>query len=388
MKSQGRPVVQLASLDTFHFPSLQRGLSREFLTNYLTTWSLKRKAPNSNLKCHNAVPLHYLLQLYKMFPWTQWDNRTYFALCCAFDLWFKASMDPGADVMCYLSGTGLSTGRAFRRQTGRPVVVDSGSTHTDFQHQIVLEEFKRNGISSPLFPDCYRNRVRTEFSEADWIQVPTEFVAQTYVRHGIPRKKILLAAYGADTSRFTTRMPEDMEPTFRAICPSGVNLRKGARVLAQAWRKLGWKDAELHWIGARTPATAHLFEPSISGIVWHGHMNHEMLAALYRTCDVIVLPSFEEGFARVLIEAAASGVAPIATPNSGVEELFSEGYPEGWLIPCNDIDALCECLSEARSDRQKTFEKGQAAARKVLDGFTWDDYGTRVCTNFHRILDW
>jgi glycosyltransferase involved in cell wall biosynthesis len=98
------------------------------------------------------------------------------------------------------------------------------------------------------------------------------------------------------------------------------------------------------------------------------------------------LPSFEEGFARVMVEGAASGLPVIATPNTGVEDFFSPNHPEGWLIPCNDVDALCEALTLARSDRDATFQLGQRAAARARDGFSNESYATQVLANFQRIL--
>jgi len=338
------------------------------------------------LTATNLWPLHYLLQAYKMVPGLQLCNRTYLALCCLFDLCLSARIEKNAAVLCHLSGVGLWSGRKFRRISKGMVVVESGSTHTDWQHRVVSKELRQNGIARPLFPEGYRERVRTEFREADWIQIPSRFVAQTYLENGIPESKLLLAAYGADLRCFTPRPRPESDRGFRVICPSGVNLRKGARILAEAWKKLGWKDAELHWVGCPSEETAHLFNPMPHGIVWHSHMKHAQLAELYRDCDVLVLPSFEEGFARVLIEGAASGLALVATPNSGVEEIFTDGNPEGWLIPPGDSDALCETLIEAKQNSVKTFEKGVAAAARARSGFSWDDYGARVRKNFHKVL--
>jgi glycosyltransferase involved in cell wall biosynthesis len=87
-----------------------------------------------------------------------------------------------------------------------------------------------------------------------------------------------------------------------------------------------------------------------------------------------------------MLEAAACGLPLIATPNTGVENFFTAGAPEGWLVPVNNIDALCEALIEAKSDRGKTFLLGQRAAIKVRQGFSWDDYGRRVLANYEKIL--
>jgi len=383
-----KPPIQIGSLDTFHMPALQAGLAVEFDTEFYSTWSLRRLGPNPTLPRTNAWVLHYLLGIYKRFPWVQRNNQTYLPLCEVFDIWFTGKLKPEMDALYFLSGFGTKAMRKAHAW-GKPVVVDSGSTHTDFQHRIVWEEYQRNGLRHPLFPEAYRSRIRQEFIEGDFIQIPSEFVKRTYLEEGIPAEKILKAPYGADISGFSARSESDVSPVFRAICPSGVNLRKGARVLVEAWRKLGWSkaEAELYWVGwPGHPEVRHLFSEPVEGIVWQGWMSHAELAALYRSCDVLVLPSFEEGLARVLIEAAASGVPPIATPNTGVEDFFSTDDPEGWLIPCNDVNALCEALVAARSNRQATFELGQRAAARARHGFSWDDYGVRVRENLRIVL--
>lgn len=380
------PLVQLASFDTFWFPTLQGALASSYRTQCLTTWSLKKKSPNPTLPITNVWPLHYLLQMYKMLPGLQFGNRTYFGLCCLFDLCLSSQLQKNADVLCYLSGVGLWSARKFHRLLEGIVVVESGSTHTDWQHRVVSEEFQKNGVGRPLFPDDYRERVRTEFREADWIQIPSRFAARTYAEAGLDEKQLLIAPYGADISRFPCRNREDWDDRFQVICPSGVNLRKGARLLAQAWRKLGWKNADLHWVGSPGRETRHLFEPEIPGIVWHPHMGQEKLASLYRRCDVMVLPSFEEGFARVLIEAAASGLPLVATPNSGVEEIFTAADPEGWLISPGSVDALCGALEQARKDRDRTFGLGQRAAARARQEFSEEAYGKRVRANFLKVL--
>jgi glycosyltransferase involved in cell wall biosynthesis len=114
-------------------------------------------------------------------------------------------------------------------------------------------------------------------------------------------------------------------------------------------------------------------------------MNPDALASLYRRCDVFVLPSFEEGFVRVMLEAAASGLPVIVTPNTGAEDFLSASEPEGWLIPVNDVDALCAAFVDAKADRERTFQLGQRAATRAKL-FTWDAYGTTVVANYRQIL--
>jgi glycosyltransferase involved in cell wall biosynthesis len=378
------PSIHLAGLDLFWLDSLYIALRKAHPTTLASTWTIKRRKPWQDAGAINLAPLHYALLAYKMSPALRRNGSVYLNLCRLFDRFASPTLPAQARVFGYLSGCGLHTARRARKQGAR-VVIECGSTHADFQHEIVSRELARNGITTPLFPEAYRLRVKQEFAEADFIHVPSEFVARTFIERGFPPEKLLVAPYGVDLRNFQPAEVPRADGPFRVICPSGVNLRKGARLLAEAWRRLGWKDAELHWIGQPGPETRPLFTPPLPGIVFHSYLPHQALAELYRSCDAFVLPSFEEGLARVMLEAAASGLPLIVTPNTGAETFFSPGNPEGWLIPTGDLDALCAALAEARANREACRSKGRAALERVRL-FSWDAYGEKARVNYGRAL--
>jgi len=378
--------VTLASLDLFHILDQARYLQTTGDLHHYFTTRVRPEIEGIRAELGSSCyPLHYALRVMQMKPHWVGGNHFYLLLCRLFDAWLLSQFDRRSDILCVLSGVGLRSFQSAKR-AGIVTVVDCGSTHTDFQHRILTEEFARNGIHQPLFPQGYRDRVRREFEEADYIQLPTRFVIQTFLDAGIPESKILQASYGTNLSIFTPKTTFDANQPFRVICPSGINLRKGARVLVDAWRKLDWKDAELHWIGSMSSQTEHLFRQPLPGLVLEPPRPHAALAELYRKCDVFVLPSFEEGLARVMIEAAACGLPLIVTPNTGAEDFFTPGAPEGWLISAGDVDALCEALIEAKENRQNTFDLGKRASARAQVGFSWDDYGKRILDNYRRIL--
>lgn len=378
--------ICVGSFDHLHMLDQARQLlRREILARYCSTRIRPDKEKIPQHLSRSCYPLHYAFRLYQWYPILRLQNRTYFKLCELFDAWLSWNYDRNAEVLTVLSGVGLNTFRHARKR-GLITVVDCGSCHTNFQQRVLSEELAQNGITAPLFPTAYRKRVLKEFQEADYIQVPSRFVKRTFLDEGIPEQKLLMAPYGADIGKFALRTQADLSPKFRVLCASGVNLRKGARILVEAWRKLGWTDAELHWVGKPNPETQRLFTTSIPHLVWHSFMPHEALAKLYQSCDVLVLPSFEEGLAKVLLEGGASGLPPVATPNSGVEDILSDENREGWVIPPNNVTALCDALAEAKNDRQKTFERGQELGRRVRNNFSWERYGDFVFDNYSKIL--
>ena len=65
-------------------------------------------------------------------------------------------------------------------------------------------------------------------------------------------------------------------------------------------------------------------------------MPHDQLVQLYQDNDLFFLPSIEEGFARVLIEAASCGLTLLATPSTGIGDLLHSCPNSGYMLPDNN----------------------------------------------------
>jgi glycosyltransferase involved in cell wall biosynthesis len=80
---------------------------------------------------------------------------------------------------------------------------------------------------------------------------------------------------------------------------------------------------------------------------------------LYREADLFCLPSVQEGFGIVFLEAMASGLPVIATTAAAVPEVVPHGRA-GLLVPPGDVAALAAALVELLRD---------PARRAALGGF-------------------
>jgi len=106
---------------------------------------------------------------------------------------------------------------------------------------------------------------------------------------------------------------------------------------------------------------------------WLGFVDdQELVSAVYRSCDVLVLPSEYEPWALVVNEAAASGLAIVASDAVGAAaELVRDGV-NGAVFPSSDSRALVEKLrmvTEAgRIDELRAASAGLLAEwRRVAD---------------------
>lgn len=81
-----------------------------------------------------------------------------------------------------------------------------------------------------------------------------------------------------------------------------------------------------------------------------GHIaDGRRLAKIYAECDTLVLPSRNEGFGRVLYEAALSGLPIVASSVGGTHFLLKEGV-NALLVPPGDLRKLAAAMKALYSD--------------------------------------
>jgi len=82
-------------------------------------------------------------------------------------------------------------------------------------------------------------------------------------------------------------------------------------------------------------------------VVFLGYRSNPL--AIMRKMDLLILPSKEEGFGRVLLEAMGVGVAVIGTKVGGIPEII-DNEVNGLLVPYGDVLALKEAILRVLND--------------------------------------
>lgn len=91
-------------------------------------------------------------------------------------------------------------------------------------------------------------------------------------------------------------------------------------------------------------------------------------APYYRTMDLMVLPTWREGFPNVVLEAAATGIPVITTLCTGSRDSV---VPEvtGLLIPPGYPEAISEAVLKLLRNPERRSRMGQAARAWVLEHY-------------------
>ena len=122
-----------------------------------------------------------------------------------------------------------------------------------------------------------------------------------------------------------------------------------------------------------------------------GEVSDDMLAAAYRSADVMVMPNIPvrgdmEGFGLVALEAAAAGLPVVASRIEGITDAIQHGR-NGILVEAGDVEeysrALMRLLEMPDSDLASL---GETYARYTLENYSWTSTAERYVEIISRTI--
>ncbi len=128
------------------------------------------------------------------------------------------------------------------------------------------------------------------------------------------------------------------------------DLRKGFDLFLQVWRASRRRGRVVHfaWIGRIDRQLATYLGPEIEAAKASGTCHfpgfRDDVAAWLSAADLLLLPSREDPYPSVMLEAAASGIPVVAFADSGGAAEFIRGEGVGEVVPFADSEAMARSL--------------------------------------------
>lgn len=107
---------------------------------------------------------------------------------------------------------------------------------------------------------------------------------------------------------------------------------------------------------------------------------------VYSIMDVVVLPSYREGFPRTLMEASAMGKPMVATNIRGCREVIENGKT-GILVPLKNQEELASGILELLRNKKKAKEMGLAARRCAEEHFNEEEVMRRLKSEYRKLIE-
>jgi glycosyltransferase involved in cell wall biosynthesis len=296
-----------------------------------------------------------------------------------FDNWVASKMQKSkSKIFIGWSGMSLQSIKAAK-SSGKITILERGSSHIVYQNQILEEEHRKLGISFEIDRKIIAKELQ-EYKAADYISVPSFFVKDSFIQHGVPESKLFMNPYGVGLAFSADPFsPEKTKRPFRIVYMGTLSIRKGLIYLFEALKQLSIAacDYEVWFIGSIDKSMEKFIaEYRQDNWTFFGHIDHYKLKQYLLQCDVGIQPSLEEGLSMVIPQLMASGIPMIVTPNSGGENIITDGV-NGFVVPIRNPFAIAEKIQTFYFDRDKLAVISKNALASIQNSFTWDAYGDR-----------
>jgi glycosyltransferase involved in cell wall biosynthesis len=266
-------------------------------------------------------------------------------------------------------------------------IVERGSAHIEWQYDELAHEAKVTGLDVELPHLRTIDQELAEYELADYIAVPSTFVARTFTAAGVSEAKLLVNPYGVDLKLFSAAASAQHEERasqhgLRVLYVGGVTAQKGVHYLAEAVDRV--PGASLTLVGPVSPGmcsrlSRHRMVRAIGAVPGRD------LPRWYREADVFCLLSVQDGMGLVLLQAMAMGLPVIGTSHTGVPDVIEDGV-QGFIIPPRDAKAAAARLQQLADAPELRREMGARARARVAERFDWSHYGARARAHYARIL--
>jgi glycosyltransferase involved in cell wall biosynthesis len=230
-----------------------------------------------------GLPNRALCKLARLEP----SGWLWYVQAVLYDAWAARHMT-GASLFHVWGGYGSQSLRRAKAQ-GMMTIVQIVSTHPNFQNRLMREEFARWGQTWRVWNAVVARMLR-EIDQADYVLIPSDFVRESFIAEGVSESKFIQVPFGVDCARFTPATASEGRP-FRAVFVGQVGIRKGVPYLLEAWKRLGWRDAELWLVGRVLPELKPILKAyaDLPGVRILGFLGAP--AAAYQQADIFVLPN-------------------------------------------------------------------------------------------------
>ena len=307
-----------------------------------------------------ALPFLLLLKITKRAQWAVYIYHRFFD-------WYVSMVMKPCDVFIGHSPMHLKSLLVAKNKLNATVVLERGTSHVLY----FIERLEGNPFKKSTISEKNIQRDLAGYEHADYISIPSNYVAESFVRHGIPQKKLFVNAYGVDLSDFKpTKL--DTKSHFDIIFVGQWSYRKGADLMTE----LCEKNPELSLIHLGTMGDVPI--SNLKNIVHVSAVNEKTMIDYYKKSKILILPSREDGFGMVLSQAVACGLPVVCSGETGSKEIKTLLEDVKFITVMEDYNnqELTKCVKIAL-EISKT-QIGKRSYSKTLENkFSWQAYGNR-----------
>lgn len=318
-------------------------------------------------------PIGFLSVLIEKIPFLNPYRRSYLRirLRLFFDIWVSKQLKK-CDILIGLNGTAVRCSERAKKKFGAITICDQGSSH------ILKQDSVRRTYTTHEPPQLNTEYMLRHYSVVDYLMAPSVYVRQSDIENGIPKVSILYNPYGVNFDVFKpTLKPAD--DAFDVIMVGSWWKHKGCDMLAEAC--LSRLKVKLLHVGSVVDCEL----PNSPFFKHIDFVEEKELPFYYSKAKIFAMPSIDEGYGLVLLQAAACGLPLVGSSRTGTPDtgLLLGDAPECITIdePLS-VDTIVDAIKRGLEVASAMPNGERLPYGNNLQNISWEAYGNR----WYRII--
>lgn len=271
------------------------------------------------------------------------------------------------DFLIGLNGTAVQISKIAKRKYDSVTICDQGSSH------ILTQDAVRRTYSDSIPPALNTEYMLKHYECVDYLMTPATYVKTTDLNNGISQDRLLYNPYGVDTSLFTPTIKPSSD-SYDVIMVGSWWKHKGCDMLIEACINI--LDLKVLHVGTvidcdlpNTPKFQHV-----------EFVKETELPGFYAQAKIFVMPSLDEGFGLVLLQAASCGLPIVGSSRTGVSDIAALLADPSRCITIDEplsVESIVDAVKKAL-DVHKALPAGERIQfNGKVRNISWESYGAR-----------
>lgn len=117
-----------------------------------------------------------------------------------------------------------------------------------------------------------------------------------------------------------------------------------------------------------------------------GQQSHKRVMEYMSICEIFTMPSWQETFGLVYVEAMAHGKPIIGCQGQGLDGIVTHGKT-GLLAKPKDVDSLVKAMDYLLNNPNEARAMGKRAHKLVLENYTWEKNAEKTIETYNQALN-
>lgn len=239
--------------------------------------------------------------------------------------------------------------------------------------------------------------IRWVFRNADCLLTNSLWTKKKIMQYEGAEEKIHIIRLGGNQETPPPFIPQPVTqetpaPSIKLLSVGYLEARKGHVYVLQAIKTLRAQGIDVRYVIVGNGSQQHFLENLVreleieDAVSFEGYKPHTEVWAYFSACDIFVLPSWNEAFGVVYLEALSYGKPIIGCEGEGgPEDLHALGDCIELVKP-RDTASLVEALKRLIHNPTRRLEMGELGRQIVQAHFTWEKNAAETFTIYQQLI--